>query len=88
MLADALAIEREELAKRRLEDGPLMWVCVTNIAGMLGDIGAHAEAEALWREVHTHHASAFGEAELADAERAKRARGVDLGAEHAEAGGH
>jgi hypothetical protein len=62
---EALAIEREELAKRRLagDDGPLMWVCVTNIAGILEDTGAHAEAEVLWREVHTHHAAAFGEAD-------------------------
>lgn len=62
---EALAIEREELAKRRLagDDGPLMWVCVTNIAGILEDTGAHAEAEVLWREVHTHHAAVFGEAD-------------------------
>jgi tetratricopeptide (TPR) repeat protein len=62
---EALAMEREELAKRRLagDDGPSMWVHVTNIARILDDTGAHADAEALWREVHAHHAAAFGEAD-------------------------
>jgi tetratricopeptide (TPR) repeat protein len=62
---EALAIEREELAKMRLagDDVPLMWTKITNIAGILDDTGAHAEAEVMWREVHTHHAAVFGESD-------------------------
>jgi tetratricopeptide (TPR) repeat protein len=66
-----------------------------SLADALFEAGSHDEALGIMRgtlaiktRLVTHHASAFGEAELADAERAKRARGVDLGAEHAEAGGH